>query len=231
MSHESPGPLTPRESGLGPLHMQGRPRRSSRGPSSRGILFQGFASLLEVNAHPLSHACCPGPKPCGRQALSRFSLINRSHPCPLLQLVGAFGVWEGSKLCKQLWRFPVTKSFGQRTSVNSGASLLSPSCQPRPSSPPRSSEPHPPDLEGSTLSSVEQGSSASPGTLTPPCRLTILLGTFPSVGREFGFWMVTNIRHRCAREREGLCGPKSAPQKAVMTTRRNIQFPRTCRFV
>lgn len=41
-------------------------------------------SLLDVNAHPPPRACWPRPKPCGGQALSRFSLISRSHRSCLL---------------------------------------------------------------------------------------------------------------------------------------------------
>lgn len=41
-------------------------------------------SLLDVNAHPPPRACWPRPKPCGGQALSRLSLISRSHRSCLL---------------------------------------------------------------------------------------------------------------------------------------------------
>lgn len=73
---ESPGPLTLRERGLGPFHTQGRPWSCSRGPSSCGIFFRGFAFTSGGESSRTVHACCPCPKPCGGQALSWFSLIN-----------------------------------------------------------------------------------------------------------------------------------------------------------
>lgn len=140
-------------------------------------------SLLDVNAHPPPRACWPRPKPCGGQALSRFSLISRSHRSCLLRLVRAFGVWGGSKLCRQLCSFPVTKSFGQREGVHSGARLLSPSCQPLPSPPPSSKPPPPVYL---VLCRAGKFSfPRPPNTSVPPLHPT---GDFPRPGE--GIWIL-----------------------------------------
>lgn len=184
-------------------------------------------SLLDVNAHPPPRACWPRPKPCGGQALSRFSLISQSHRSCLLRLVRAFGVWGGSKLCRQLCSFPVTKSFGQREGVHSGARLLSPSCQPLPSPPP-SSEPPPPRLPCPLQSREVQLSQA-------PQHLRAASPSYWGLSQTWGGnldsgWSPVSTTS-VPENAKASVGPRSAPQRAVMTTCGDTRPPRRCRFV